>query len=36
MCTDINKFCGYFYVKQIIPKVDAWQQKLLIKLKQWK
>lgn len=32
----IHKVCGYFYLDQIKPKVDPWQQKLLIKLKQWK
>lgn len=34
--SDIHTFCGYFSVKQIKPKVDPWQQKLLIKMKQWK
>lgn len=33
-CSSIHKFCGYFYVNQINPKVDPWQQKLLMKLQQ--
>lgn len=37
--SDIHTFCGYFgyfSTKQIKPKVDPWQQKLLIKMKQCK
>lgn len=34
--SDIHTFCGYFSTKQIKPKVDPWQQKLLIKMTQWK
>lgn len=35
-CSNIHKFRGYFYVNQINPKVDLWQQKLLMKLQQQK